>query len=179
MSGSVSASPAPRRSRRELLRYALAGAAIAAGLAVLKRVFLPSSLSPAGRATLDSLLDTLLPGGELPGWRETGVMPRLADELARDRRGRRGLVEGVAWLESAARSRHGAAFTTLAWAERAAIVRAAEVEPAGSVPHYFYRVVRDRAMQLHYAHRTVWRALGLPHAPQPDGYLDFAQAPRG
>ena len=168
-----------RRSRRDLLRYALAGAAITAGLVVLKRVFVPAGLSEGGRATFEALLDTLLPEDGLPGWRATRVMPRLAEEIARNRRGRRALVEGVAWLDREARSRHGAAFASLAASDRAAIVRAAEEEGLGTVPHYFYRVVRDRAMQLHFAHPAVWRAIGLPHAPQPEGYLDFAEAPRG
>lgn len=166
-------------SRRELFRYAVAGAAMVAGLAILKRVFLPGSLGQGGRATLAALLDTLLPEAGLADWRSTGVMPRLVDELAARRQSRRALVEGVAWLDSHAHRQFGADFAALPVASREAVVTAAEQSAPGSLPRYFYRVVRDRAMELHFAHARVWRALGMPHPPQPDGYLDFAEAPRG
>lgn len=165
-------------TRRTLFRYAVGGAAIVAGLAVLKRVFLPGSLNDDGRAAFAAFLDTLLPQGELPGWRTSGVMPRLVDDLARRRQSRRALVEGVAWLDAQARARFDTRFAALGVDQREVVVAAAEHEPAGTIPHYFYRIVRDRAMELHFAHPAVWRALGLPHPPQPDGYRDFAEAPR-
>ncbi|MFI5166517.1 MAG: gluconate 2-dehydrogenase subunit 3 family protein [Thermoanaerobaculales bacterium] len=167
------------KSRRELFRYAFAGVAVVAGLAILKRVFLPSSLDEGGRETFVALLDTLLPATGLADWRTTGVMPRLVDELAARRQPRRALVEGVAWLDAQAHKQFGTSFAPLPVDAREAIVKAAEESEPGTLPHYFYRVVRDRAMQLHYAHVRVWRPLGMPHPPQPDGYLDFAEAPRG
>jgi hypothetical protein len=166
-------------SRRELLRYAFAGVAVVAGLAILKRVFLPSSLDEGGRETLAALLDTLLPVAGLADWRTTGVIPRLVDELAARRQSRRALVEGVAWLDAQAHKQFGTAFAPLPVDAREAIVKTAEASEPGSLPHYFYRVVRDRAMQLHFAHVRVWRPLGMPHPPQPDGYLDFTEASRG
>jgi len=166
-------------SRRDVFRLALGAAAVAAGLAVLRRVLLPGSLHADGRATLEALLDTLLVDEGLPDWRSTGVMPRLADELAARRQGRRALVEGVAWLDARAREVHGRTFRALPPAARAGVVASAERSGPGSLPHYFYRVVRDRAVELHYAHPSLWRPLGLPHPPQPEGYPDFAEAPPG
>ena len=171
--------PPPTTSRRDMFRIAVGTTAVAAGLAVLRRVLLPGSLDADGRATLEALLDTLLAGEGVPDWRSTGVMPRLADELAARRQGRRALVEGVAWLDARAREVHGRTFRALPPAARAAVVASAERSAPGSLPHYLYRVVRDRAVELHYAHPSVWRPLGLPHAPQPEGYPDFAEAPPG
>jgi Gluconate 2-dehydrogenase subunit 3 len=166
-------------SRRELFRYAVASAAVVAGLAILKRLFLPGSLDERGRETLAALLDTLLAGAGPADWRTTGVMPRLVEELAARRQTRRALVEGIAWLDAESGRRFGGAFAAQPSASREEIVKAAADSLPGTMPHYFYRSVRDRAMELHYANGRVWRALGMPHPPQPDGYMDFAEAPHG
>ncbi len=169
-----------RVSRRGFLLRAAAGwGAVAAGLLVLRRVLLPGQLGAEGAATLTAWLDTLLPRGELPGHRGTGVQARLAAELGASRLGRRALVEGTAHLERAARERGARRFAELPESVRAEIVEAMAAAPPGSLPAYAYRVVRDRAMELHYAQPAAWRPLGLPHPPQPDGYPDYAEAPRG
>ena len=149
-----------------------------AGGALLRGVFFPRHLRPEERPTLEALLDTLLPEGALPSWRATGVMPRLLEELARDRRTRRALVEGVGWLDAESRRRGGDSFTALPPSARDSVVAAAAACAGGTRPRTFYRLVRDRAMRLHHAHPAVWRALGVGNPPQPDGYLDFDDAPR-
>jgi Gluconate 2-dehydrogenase subunit 3 len=168
-----------RTSRRHVLRTALGGVLLGTGLFILRRVFLPSALGTSGREAFTAMLDALLPDGDLPGWRRTTVMPRLVDDLSARRQTRRALVEGVEWLDRRARRRYGRPFASLLEPERDRVVRDAADQAEGTLPRFFYRVVRDRAMRLHYAHPAAWRPLGLPHPPQPDGYPDFTEPPRG
>ncbi len=167
----------PGVTRRDLIARLIGLGMLAAGTFFLRRILFPRRLEGESLRTLEAFLDTLLPEAELPSWRTTGVMPRLLEELSAERKTRRALAEGVAWLDAEARRRKGARFSLAGEETRVAVVAAAEASPAGSIPAFFYRVTRDQSVRLHYSHPTVWRKIGLPHAPQPDGYRDFDDAP--
>lgn len=164
-------------TRRELIARLIGLGMLAAGAFFLRRILFPRRLEGESLRTFEAFLDTLLPETELPSWRATGVMPRLLEELSAERKTRRALAEGVEWLDAEARRRKGARFFLAGEEARIAVVAAAEASPAGSIPAFFYRVTRDQAVRLHYSHPAVWRKIGLPHAPQPDGYWDFEDAP--
>ena len=166
-----------RWSRRLLLQRAVALASILVGGHLLRRVFFPARLDPRGRETLGAVLDTLIPDGDFPGARRTGVLERLLTECEATRQTRRALVEGTAFVEAAARRRGASSFAALAEADRAAILTDCATAEIESLPWFFFRTVRDRAMRLHYAHPLAWKAVGLPHPPQPVGYIDYREPP--
>jgi hypothetical protein len=166
-------------TRRDLARWALGGTLIVAGASTLRRVFMPARLDERGRRTLEALLDAILPDGERPGHRATGVLPRLVAELENERQTRRALVEGMRLLERRGRAEGASSFAALGPERRVALFTACGEDEYGSLPRFFYQNVRDAALRLHYSRRAAWRPLGLPHPPQPDGYEDFAEAPRG
>jgi hypothetical protein len=164
-------------TRRELATRLIGLGMLGMGVVFLQRIFFPRRLAGENLRTFEAFLDTLLPGSDLPSWRATGVMPRLLDELSAERKTRRALAEGVEWLDAEARRRAGARFSLVGEETRTAVVAAAEASPAGSIPAFFYRVTRDRTVRLHFSHPALWRKIGLPHEPQPDGYRDFEDAP--
>ena len=164
-------------SRRRLLQRAAALLSLLFGGRILWRVFLPARLGPSQLETLAVILDTLIPDGDFPGARRTDVLERLLAECETTRQTRRALREGVDLVEDAARRRGAAFFAALADAQREAILAECAASARGSLPWFFFRTVRDRAMRLHYAHPLAWKALGLDHPPQPSGYIDYWQAP--
>jgi hypothetical protein len=164
-------------SRRQLLQRAAALLALLVGGRILWRVFFPARLGPRGRETLAVVLDTLIPDGDFPGARRTGVLERLVTQCDATRQTRRALVEGTDLVEVAARRRGATSFAALANAEREAILAECAAADDGSLPWFFFRTVRDRAMRLHYAHPLARQAVGLDHPPQPLGYVDYADAP--
>jgi hypothetical protein len=164
-------------SRRLLLQRALALLSLLVGGRILWRVFFPARLGPSERETLAVVLDTLIPDGDFPGARRTGVLERLVTECEATRQTRRALVEGAALVEAAARHRGATSFAALGDAEREAILAECAAAENGSLPWFFFRTIRDRAMRLHYAHALARKAVGLDHPPQPWGYVDYWQPP--
>lgn len=164
-------------TRRDFLRVTTSIALLATGGWILKRVFLPHRLRPVEVEAFAALLDTLIPDGELPGAGRSAIVEPLLAECQARRQTRRALVEGVRLLEREAVRRGASRFAALDQQGREEIVAILAQADAGSLPHFLYRTVRDRAMQLHYSRPAVWRALGLPHPPQPRGYVNFWQAP--
>ena len=175
--GKLSAAWQALWSRRRLLQRAAALLSLLVGARILWRVFLPPRLGSSGRETLAAVLDTLIPDGDFPGASRTGVLERLVAECEATRQTRRALVEGVKIVETAARQRGAASFSALGDEERAAILRECASAAHGSLSWFFFRTVRDRAMRLHYAHPLAWKAIGLRHPPQPQGYIDYWQPP--
>ena len=133
--------------------------------------------TPRGRATLEAFLDTLIPDGRFPGHRATGVLPQLLPELEERRQTRRALVEGVELLDRGAKRAGSPSFRELDPARRADLVREIARAGEGTLPRFFYESVRNRAMEIHYASPAAWKVVGFTHAPQPEGYPDFAEKP--
>jgi hypothetical protein len=164
-------------TRRQFLQRAVAVLSLLAGGRILWRVFLPARVGPRERATLADVLDTLIPDGDFPGARRTGVLERLVAECEATRQTRRALVEGAALVEAAARRRGAVSFAALDNAQREAILGECAAAENESLPWFFFRTVRDRAMRLHYAHPLARKAVGLGHPPQPLGYVEYWQPP--
>jgi hypothetical protein len=166
-------------TRRDLLRYAIGGALIAGGGWTIVRVVFPPRLGGSRLRTLEALLDVVLPEGDLPGHRTTGVMPSLVTHLEAKRSTRRALGDGLRHLERRARSAGAGGFAELDPAARVRLFAACGDQPDGSLLRFFYRTVRDEAMRLHFAQPEVWRRVGLPNPPQPDGYPHYSDPPHG
>ena len=164
-------------SRRSLVRAVCGAVLIGAGSWILKRVYFPRHLASPERQTMSALLDTILPDTTFPGAPRTGFLDRLVRECDSKRQTRRALVEGLEFLDSEAR-KHGAHnFVNLDPTQRATVLEACAAAAAGTLPQFFYRMVRDRALQLHYSHPVTWPPRGFSHPPQPEGYLNYRQPP--
>ena len=147
----------------------------------------PASPSPVGArpvgarppewVALEATLETLLPGGEFPGHRETGVLTTLWSVAEGNGALRAKFQEGARLLDEAGggSGRFAAAGPT----ERARILQAFAHAAPATPQHAYYRFLRDQAMRLHYTHPASWGPLGFSQAPQPQGYPDYRQAPRG
>ena len=148
-----------RWTRRSFPRRALGLGLIASGAWMLKRVFLPRRLRPSELETFAAFVDTLIPGATSPEAAGGGLVESLLAECQSDRQRRRALVEGVQWLDRAARQRREASFVALDRDEREAVVAEMESAEEGTLTRFFYRIVRDPAMRLHYARAAVWKQI--------------------
>jgi hypothetical protein len=169
--------PVAVRTRRSVLRTLTGVMLIGAGGWILRIVLIPRRLKAAEMETMSVLLDTLIPDGEFPGARRTGILEPLLRECASTRQSARALLRGVQWLEHEARAHGAAEFRGLALRDREQISEKCAAAAEGTLPRAFYRTVRDRAMRLHYAHPLAWKRVGLPHPPQPYGYPNYWAAP--
>ena len=169
--------PVAVRTRRSVLRTLSGVMLIGAGGWILRIVLIPRRLKPAEVETVSVLLDTLIPDGEFPGAKRTGILEPLLRECASTWHTARALLRGVQWLEQQARAHGAAEFRGLPLQDREQIVAQCAAAAEGTLPRVFYRTVRDRAIRLHYAHPFAWQRVGLPHAPQPYGYPDHWAPP--
>jgi hypothetical protein len=169
--------PGAVRTRRSVLRTLIGVMLIGAGGWILRVVLFPRRLKPAEVETLSVFLDTLIPDGEFPGARRTGILEPLLRECASTRQTARALLRGVQWLEQQARAHGGTEFRGLPLKDREQVVARCAAAAEGSLARVFFRTIRDRAMRLHYAHRLAWQRVGLPHPPQPYGYPTYWAAP--
>ena len=126
---------------------------------------------------LDSYIDTLLPADSAPGALELGV-PVQVRALVRYKRA---LVpvynSGLAWLAAQAQRQQGARFASLTLDGRDALVQQLSEQSDESLARFFHKSLHH-AMMFHYSNPRSWPALGLTGAPQPAGFMDYAQAPR-
>jgi len=168
----------PRFTRRDAVSAGAGALSLGTGLFILRRVLLPSRLSPEERETFAAVLDVLLPDGTFPGHRATGVLAPLLSELESRRQTRRALADGVRLLDREARARGAASFRALPEPAGAEILERWSSEETGTIRRFFFQVVRGRAMELHYAHPASWKPLRFGGPPQPDGHFDYAEPPR-
>lgn len=131
---------------------------------------------PPEQATLFATLDTLLPSGEFPGHRETGVAAVLWSVAEGNGALRAKLQEGAELLDAATA---GGSFRDASPEVRHQVLLGFRAAAKTSPQHRYYRLLRDQAMRLHYTHPASWKPLGFSEAPQPRGYPDYRQAPRG
>jgi len=161
-------------SRRRFLQIAAVG--VAAGPLGCAGPGLRESGTLAGM--LDAYIDTLLPADSAPGARELGVTAQVRALVRR----KRALVpvynSGIAWLAAQAQLQHGTDFPSLALAERDALVQRLSEQSDELLARFFHKSLLHARM-FYYSHPRAWPALGLSGAPQPAGFMDHAEAPRG
>ena len=160
-------------SRRRFLQITVAGVAV--GPLGCAGPQLQETGALAG--VLDSYIDTLLPADSAPGALELGV-PVQVRALVRYKRA---LVpvynSGLAWLAAQAQRQQGAHFASLALDGRDALVQELSEQRDEPLVRFFHKSLHH-AMMFHYSNPRSWPALGLTGAPQPAGFMDYAQAPR-
>jgi hypothetical protein len=165
-------------ARRYFFRVlARAGAFFALG-STSQAAVLGSGPEGSGERTLEAYLDALIPDDELgPGALELGVGRRMIARAQESRRYRAFLDQGCRWLDDEAKKRGAEAFADLSEDGRNAVVALAAAEP-NSYPQRFFRATRHTAFYLYYAEPRAWAAIGYDGPPQPEGFMDYAAAPR-
>lgn len=158
-------------SRRRFLQITAAGVtACPLGCAVTRPL---ESGTLAG--VLDAYIDTLLPVDSAPGALELGVPAQIRELLRRKRALVPVYASGLEWLE--AQAPHGKGFARLSLAERDALVTRLSGQSDDMLARFFHKSLRH-VMMFYYSNPRSWDALGLDAAPQPAGFMDYAQAPR-
>jgi len=139
----------------------------------------PEPVLPPGplRAALEALLETILPDGEYPGYRTTGVLAHVTSVFILAQRPSPPLRDLLDGLDRRARARADRDFAGLGPAERREVLLELERRPEAWA--LGFGRLRTEAFNAHYAHPAVWKALGFRHPPQPSGYMDYQERPGG
>ena len=120
-------------------------------------------------AAFAAFLDTLLPRDRFgPAASELDLVDPAWNGLATLASDRRFLRHACQWLDQQADRPFAELDPTL----RHRLVTWMAEQPAGEAPALFYARVRDRAVMLYFRHPEIQARLGMPHPPQPRGYVD-------
>jgi len=169
-------------SRLKLTRRQLLDLLVALSVWVPLRILLaavPSDHSASSPQNLRAFLDVLLPEDESPSASQLGVDAQILDE-ASEHPNVKGLLDtGSAWLDLQARRKRAQAFHQLDEQGKIDIVKLAESQPQPSLIRVYFRFVQDRAFKYYYSHPDSWASLGYDGPPQPRGFMDYDQPPRG
>lgn len=139
----------------------------------------PNGQSASSPQNLSAFLDVLLPEDESPSASQLGVDVQILAEAAGNPNVARLLDTGSAWLDLQARRRGAQAFHQLNEHGQIGIVQLAEAQPQPSLVRMYFRFVQDRAFKYYYSHPDSWPSLGYDGPPQPRGFPDYDQPPRG
>ena len=125
------------------------------------------------RGTLEAFLDTLIPRDEFgPSATDVGLTESIQEVADRNLSRKLELEIALAWLNLQA----GGDFASKPEHERNAIVSRLASADRHTVLGRAYYYVRTPCMRLYYGNAERARQLGFVSAPQPEGYLDPAQA---
>lgn len=134
-----------------------------------------SAIKKHGLESLETYLDTLLPGDGIPGASELDLHVYLVEHAMGVQNYLRLLSMGCYWLN--AQSLPGSNFTLLDEVARVRLISLMENAAPGSIERQFFERTLSDAMQLYYAHPQTWPALGFDGPPQPVGFPDYRQPP--
>jgi gluconate 2-dehydrogenase gamma chain len=129
-----------------------------------------SHLTPAHRAIAGAVADRILPRTDTPGAADVGV-PAFIDLLYGDfmtPAERQMLTEGLNAVDAAARSAHGAAFSTLTTDRQDALLRTIAHAEEGK-PQGFFRLIRSATILGYFTSEQVGRNV-LHYDPVPGRY---------
>lgn len=126
------------------------------------------------RLTIKSIVDHMLPGGELPSAQALDITRRIASTDDRDLK--RSFAEGIAWLDGRAQMAGALNFRALDEAGKEAMLQAALASADGAGT--FVSELRTLAFTHYFTHPTVMAAFAYSGPPQPAGFPDFQEAPR-
>lgn len=125
-----------------------------------------NELEPRQRASLDAVLDTLIPDDDHPGALRAGVPARIDELLAASPRRGRLYRRGLGAIERHARKAAGRPFHELSLAERSEVLNGFQTGfGPGAI---FFRYVRRDAMTAFYSSPEAYAMLG--YEPPVNGY---------
>lgn len=164
-------------SRRRFLGLSL-GAGLLAGIGFLfKKLFWSAPAQSPEFQTLAAYLDTLIPADEFPSATQLGVTERLMAQTEANDGYRQFIKKGCEWLDAQAKQYGAADFAALSEAQREQVVSLAATGKAGVSVQMFFDQTQAYAFIHYYAHPQSWRALGYGGPPQPQGFMNYTQAP--
>lgn len=164
-------------SRRRFLGFSL-GAGLLTGVGlVFKKLFWPTPATTPEFQTLAAYLDTLIPADETPSATQLRITERLVAQAETDSGYQRLITKGCAWLDAQARQQGAAHFAALGEAQRERVINLAASGEAGLLAVMFFDRTRADAFSHYYAHPQSWRALDYAGPPQPQGFMNYTQAP--
>lgn len=132
-------------------------------------------MTPRERASLDAVLDTLIPDDEYPGALRAGVPKRIEALLTESTRRARLYRRGLAALESRSRRATGRSFRELSADERDEVLAGLQ-GGFGPGPIFFHYVRRD-AMTAYYSTPEAYEMLA--YEPPLNGYAYTPVGPEG
>ena len=145
-----------------------------AGLTLTALAAVPAHARANGKSTeppeaFQAFLDTLLPADAFgPSASDLGIITPAWTGLTTFGSDRAFMMNALQWLNHQA----GGRFADLPPEQRHRLISWMAERPAGEAPSLFYSRVRDRAVMLYYRHPDIQARLGIPHPPQPLGYID-------
>lgn len=165
---------------RRLFSQALVAALVACRLRSATAATESGFLTTPEFSTLAAFVDALLPADDhSPVASALGVPRAVMAAAEKDARVKRIVKFGCHWLDEAAKKAGAANFSALREGPREIIVGATSEPAASPLPKAFFIIVRDLSMRAYYAHAAAWRGMGYDGPPQPDGFLDYRDAPKG
>ena len=139
---------------------------------------LSAESTPPFAANLSAWIATLLPGDDsAPSALDLSLPAQILEKAARFPYYTALLTQGFAWTDSQAALRGSPTFAALDEANRIEIIEYSETAEPGSGPRLLFDHLHTNAIALYHGSAESWAAVGFPHAPQPLGFLDFADAP--
>ena len=171
----------PEFTRRRLL-FAGVISAIAAGTGALwfrRKPKLPADapLGDTEQAVLSDFIDLLIPRDETPGALDLGIHTILLQRAARSARFRADARAVCDTLNARAHAQNAASFLSLPMTDRIGLLTAMEQAPTDSLDKKFFDAMRHFSFHWYYADPRSWRSLCFSGPPQPDGYMDYRDAP--
>ena len=166
-----------RITRRNFL--IVTGGSALAGLAAWLgwRKSQPEHWTEQTRALMSAVLDTLIPRDITPSATDLGVDKAILQGPGAQIAYRGKTVAGLLWCDEQARAMFGRGFVELGTIDRDAVLQAALVVPANSMPQLFVLSLRDAAFLHYYAHPDAWKGLAYEGPPQPQGYPSYHKVP--
>jgi hypothetical protein len=176
------ASTLPARStRRGWLGLAAAGSALA-GLGsawwAWRARRAPRTLAEVDSAMVERIVDILVPRDDAPGAVELGVPAAVLQVMQERTVLALSFGELFAALDRAARTEHAQGFLALETARQDALLQVLSHGGPAIEGWSGLMQLRELTLQLYYAQPQAWPALGLTGAPQPVGFMDYADPPR-
>ncbi|MEN8724853.1 MAG: gluconate 2-dehydrogenase subunit 3 family protein [Lentimonas sp.] len=128
---------------------------------------------------LQAWVETLLPTDQhSPGAGSLGVHLDIL-EIAKSKLQYQQLLKvGMLWADTEARKWGALNFADLPVEQAELLVGKTESMGLQAMPGlFFYHTLKD-AKAAYYTRKESWSGVGFPHAPQPLGYIDYAEAPK-
>lgn len=175
------AAPAGLARRGWLVLLATGASLAAAGLAFWRQRSASTASQSAAElesATLERIVDLLVPRDETPGALDLGLHRQVLGSMAADASLALAYAEMLQVLDREAWARHRGHFLgSDASVQQAMLEQLSQAPPSAPGVRGFI-LLRQQTMQLYYAQPQAWPSLGFAGPPQPLGFMDYAEPPR-
>jgi len=169
--------------RRTFLKISLLGfMSVSTGLLYKSRWnWLPVwPLSEKDRAFVSRVVDLLVPADDVsPGALELGVHETILTRAKDNKTLRNTIKNGRKWFDEQSESLNADNFLGLDEAKQITLIEKAEASTIQSTGNKFFSRMRVEVFKEYYSSPESWISLCYQGPPQPNGFLDYAEPPRG